>query len=236
LISVGGLIINPGTGLPGGPGYQYRILVSTNGGATWVPQTTPFTIAVEDLASATQTLVTVTPDPSGWCPYYDNFYSPPYKHVVADVLGYWPSAGDGQALFIVEARDGAMNPLGSTPSVTIQLDNTAPSDKIWITSGGGSCGEFKVGDKIDGGYWASDNEGLRALAFSVAPTIGGGTFTTTPNITTLTFEDGTWELNTAGMDPCGYVVYLQAYDRTIVSSSTPSGWMAEDFAGFCLKK
>src|SRR5262249_7112764 len=158
--SVGGLIINPGTGLPGGPGYQYRILVSTNGGATWLPQLNPFTIGVENLQNATQTLVTITPDPSGWCPYYENTFAPPFKHVVADVLGSWWSAGDAQASFIVEARDGMMNSLGASQSVTIQLDNTGPDDAIWITSAGGSCGEFKVGDTIDGAYWASDNEGL----------------------------------------------------------------------------
>lgn len=237
LISVGGLIINPGTGLPSGPGYQYRILVSTNGGATWVPQTTPFKIAVENLSNATQSIVTITPDPDGWCPYYENLYSPPYKHVVADVLGYWWSVGDGQAMFIVEARDGSMSPLGSSSSVTIQLDNTAPTADIEITSGGGSCADFKVGGTpVAGTYQATDNEGLRVLAFAVEPVMGGGTFTTTPGFTSLTFEDGTWSLNTTGMPPCGYVVYLQAYDRTIVNSSTDSGWMAEDFKGFCLKK
>jgi hypothetical protein len=233
-ISIGGLIINPLSGLPGGPGYEYRILVSVGGGP-WTPVTTQFTIGLENLQTATQTPITITPDPNGWCPYYENFYSPPYEHVVADVLGYWDSAGDGKAKFMVEARQGMIS-LGSTPSVTIQLDNTRPQDAIAITSGGGSCGDFKVGDTIVGSYWASDNEGLRALVFDVEPALGGGTFSTTPSITTLTFEDGTWQLNTTGMDPCGYVVHLEAYDRTIVDSSTPVGWSWPAFVGFCLKK
>jgi hypothetical protein len=59
---------------------------------------------------------------------------------------------------------------------------------------------------------------------------------TEQSITTLTFEDGTWQLDTTGMDPCGYVVHLETYDRTIVDSSTPVGWTRPGFVGFCLKK
>jgi hypothetical protein len=46
-------------------------------------------------------------------------------------------------------------------------------------------------------------------------------------------ENGDWTLDTTGMDPCGYVVRLRTWDRTIVSSN--GGWYCEDFVGFCLK-
>ena len=33
-----------------------------------------------------------------------------------------------------------------------------------------------------------------------------------------TGEAGNWTLNTAGMQKCGYVIFLRASDRTIVNS------------------
>jgi len=178
---------------------------------------------------------TLTPDLNGWMPYLEDHTGFPHEHVVADVLAYFASAGDGDVRFILEARDAMMNPLGSTPPIKVKLDNSPPDDAIWITSGGGSCGDFKIGDPIDGAYWASDNEGLGSLSFTVEPFIGGGTFTHAPTTSTLTFEDGTWQLDTTGMTACGYVIALETYDRTIVSD-TPVGWHKPAFVGFCLKK
>jgi hypothetical protein len=36
------------------------------------------------------------------------------------------------------------------------------------------------------------------------------------------------------MTPCGYVVYLNVWDRTIVNSGA-TGWHAADSDGFCLR-
>lgn len=56
---------------------------------------------------------------------------------------------------------------------------------------------------------------------------------TTPHYP-VPLSDGMWQLATAGMKPCGYVIRLGVYDRTIVNSGY-IGWYAEDTAGFCLE-
>jgi hypothetical protein len=234
-INFAGYVINPATDLPGGPGYQYRLLVSPDG-VNYTPVTTPFTATTMQLPSGIQTNVPQTPAADGWVPYLAMFSSgPPFTTVVGNILGYWQSAGDGQVWVKMEARDGLMNPLGSTAPKLIQLDNAAPVSAISITSGGGSCGDFKVGDTIVGSYSSSDNEALAGVSFSVEPTLGGGTFSWTPTLTTLTFQDGSWQLDTTGMSPCGYVVRLDGSDRTIVDSGYV-GWDGPAFTGFCLKK
>lgn len=50
----------------------------------------------------------------------------------------------------------------------------------------------------------------------------------------MTGEAGTWTLNTAGMDPCGYVLRLQASDRTNYDSTGNHLHMSYD-VGFCLE-
>lgn len=233
VVNFAGYVINPANDLPGGPGYQYRVLTSPDG-VNYTPVTTPFTATTMQLPSGIQANVPQHPDPSGWVPYLANLSSgPPYLTVVGNVLGYWQSAGDGRAWIKMEARDGLHNSLGSTPPKLIQLDNTPPTSMVSITSGGGSCGDFKEGDTISGSYSSSDNEALAGVGLSVEPS--GGAFSLTPVLTTPTYQEGTWKLNTEGMGTCGYVVRLDGYDRTIVNSGFV-GWDGPAFTGFCLKK
>jgi hypothetical protein len=233
-LNFAGYVINPATDLPGGPGYQYRLLTSPDG-FNYTPVTTPFTVTTMALPSGTQTNEPQTPDPTtGWVPYLANFSSgPPFLTVVGNILGYWQSAGNGQVWIRMEARDGLMNPLGSTVPKLVQLDNAAPESSVLITSAGGSCGEFKVGQKIEGEYSSTDNEALAGVGLQLEPP-KGGVFTLTPAITTATTQSGTWSLDTHGLDPCGYVVRLDGYDRTIVNSGYV-GWDGHAFEGFCLK-
>lgn len=235
LVNFAGYVINPANHLPGGPGYRYRLLTSSDG-VNYTPVTTPFTATTMQLPSGIQTNVSQIPDPGGWVPYLANFSSgPPFQTVVGNILGYWQSAGNAHVWLKMEARDGLSNPLGSTVPKLIQLDNTAPSAAVSITSGGGSCGDFKVGETIIGSYSASDNEALAGVGFSVEPSLGGGVFSWIPTVTTPTSQTGTWRLDTHGMNPCGYVVRFDGYDRTIVNSGWV-GWDGPAFTGFCLKK
>ena len=41
------------------------------------------------------------------------------------------------------------------------------------------------------------------------------------------------EIDTSALPPCGYVIHLTAYDRTIVDCGT--SWRDDDTVGFCLR-
>src|SRR5581483_7403273 len=104
---------------------------------------------------------TQTPDVDGWVPYLANLSSgPPFVTVVGNILGYVTTAGNAWLWIYVEAQDALSNPLGASTPKLIRLDNQAPVSTIEITSGGGSCGDFSVGDTITGAYSATDNEAL----------------------------------------------------------------------------
>jgi hypothetical protein len=232
-----GHIANP-SDFVGGAGAQmkYRIMISTDGGANYFPMNTTFTIWTTDLVGGiwqSQVPRTQTPDADGWYQYFEDITGPSMRFVAQNSLGYWPSAGDGTAHIYMEAKNSLGNPLGVTPTKLIQLDNTAPTCAISITSGGGSCGDFKVGvTTIDGIYSVTDNEHFGSARLILEP--GNIPITPVPTTTTATSQSGTWHLNTGGLSPCGYVVRLEGYDRTIVNSGWV-GWGTPIATGFCLK-
>jgi hypothetical protein len=229
-----GHVINPATGLFGGAGMRYRILVSTNGGATSTPMTEPFSVETWPLTSLLPSAVTQTPDPvTGWVDYLE---VSGVVDVVGNALGRWISSGNGQIWISMEAQQGGV-PLGSaTPWQLVQLDNTDPAVSIKITSGTGSCGEFHPGDLIEGSYSAADNENLTGVSIAVEPAMGGGVAPAQSLASeTLTTETGTWSLQTLPTtEPCGYVMVATATDNTIVDSDYIGLW-AQAFAGFCLR-
>ena len=55
-----------------------------------------------------------------------------------------------------------------------------------------------------------------------------------PDPSTGEVSNGIWQLNTAGMLPCGYVVVIHVSDRTIINSSS-IGWYNKASVGFCLE-
>ena len=131
-------------------------------------------------------------------------------------------------------------------NVIVRLDEVAPTCDVSITgfsSGGGpinpiaDCATVEVGMTIHGTYSVSD-EHFGTLALDVEPAgPAHGAAVNPPSrsypIVPTLGENGDWTLDTTGMDPCGYVVRLRTWDRTIVSSN--GGWYCEDFVGFCLK-
>jgi len=227
-----GHVINPATGLFGGAGMQYRILVSTNGGVTSTPMTQPFSIYL----SPSWVHVTQTPDPvTGWVNYYEQSG---VVDVVGNILGSWASSGDGQIWVSMEARQGGV-PVGTpTPWKLVQLDNTPPDPvTVAITSGAGSCGDFtQGGPAIVGSYSATDNENLRAVSIGVEPPMGVVPVKTVgPPPKTLVHEQGSWSLQTEPTtEPCGYVIIVTASDNTIVDSGY-IGLYTQAFVGFCLR-
>ena len=220
----------------GGPGIFYRIWIFSEG--SWSFMSTTFTVWTTTFGSPpvshVQTPQNIPGHGDGWYKVLEDIGGGGLTSVAQNTLGYWQSAGDGQAWIYMEARD-AIGDLGTPTALKlIQLDNTYPDDAISITSGGGSCGDFKIGDIITGDYSASDNEALSGVSFGLEPfpKAIAHVVTSPPS---LTFQAGTWSLDTSGLAPCGYVVRLDASDRAIVNS----GYVGHDtpaFTGFCLKK
>lgn len=160
--------------------------------------------------------------------------------VSGNTLAKWQTAGlTGTWKIRIEAKDAANN-IYPGNVVTVRLDNQAPQfppGSFKITSGGGSCADFVIGNVIEGEYAVTD-EHFGSLNLAVLPALGGN-FTspalprTYPTVPT-TGESGTWKLDTTGMPKCGYVIRLSAKDRTIVDSGG-IGFYNETFVGLCLR-
>lgn len=188
----------------------------------------------------------VTPDINGYAPYRDTLAN------LDQVLAHWSPPGDELWEIRLELATLGGTVIGSTIWHRIQVDNTAPRRRpasapfeppdvaceIHIDSGG-DCKDFNVATVIQGHFVARDLHfggfKLTTLPSSMAP---NPPTTGTPGTSqTGTFASGgdVWQLNTSGMKPCGYVVLLEVWDRTIVNS-VPGQHNHNFFdVGFCLR-
>ncbi len=133
-------------------------------------------------------------------------------------------------------------------NVKVRLDQDTPVPHVAITgfsTDGGvtyspaiNCATFEKGVWIKGTYSVSDAH-FGSLALTVEPASAANGATVNPSgraypVVPTGGEAGTWILDTSLMDPCGFVVRLDAYDRTIVGCG---GGPRHDFdtVGFCLK-
>jgi hypothetical protein len=150
---------------------------------------------------------------------------------------------------LVYAGLSVVCPDGSTRSVVaIELDEIAPDCDLAITGytrAGGplrvamDCDTFKVGDVIHGSYGVADEHagGFTLTVEPAGPAHGptllppGKTYPVLPTIG----ESASWTLDTTGMDPCGYIVRLWSWDRTIADGNG-SGWKCTQSVGFCLNR
>ncbi len=102
-----------------------------------------------------------------------------------------------------------------------------------------------MGTIIEGTYEAHDpgtsspNQHFSDLTLSVIPAGPANGASTSPSnlvypVISTNGVAGTWTLDTAGMDACGYVIRLVARDRTNVDSRGARLRMTYD-VGFCLE-
>jgi hypothetical protein len=205
------------------PGYWYRIQVrDVSAGGVWQPVVTPLLLTRWDGTTYFSNPI------NGYFPYQQ------YINNIENLLGNWFSAGDDLWEVQIEiVADSMGTPVpGAVPDLhMIQLDNTAPTASIDITTAGGDCGKFPVGTVLGGIFTARDTNfgsfGLGTLPFS-GPIVPSSGTVQTPVL------GSAWSLDTTGMKSCGYVVELTIADRSIVNSA----WGAHNFAsasvGFCL--
>ena len=115
----------------------------------------------------------------------------------------------------------------------IQLDNTPPQAVVHLDNNL-DCSRFNKGALLQGHYVAWDlNFGSFSLGSEPFPgpvSPSGGSTPTAP----LPSSGSAWGLDTTNMTPCGYVVELDVWDRSIVNSSPGSHNPASNSVGFCL--
>jgi hypothetical protein len=247
LVRIDGHIANPPDISQGASPLKYRILVRAVGSPAWQSLSNAFTIFRTQLLNGVWSFlpnIVQTVDADGYYDYQEDLAGGPLnpqRFVSNNVLGYWQTAGlSGLWQIRLEVKD-ALNNIYLSSIVSVFLDNEAPqipAGAFKITSPGGNCADFKIGDVIEGTYQVVDAH-FNALNLNVLPAMGGS-FTapvplprTYPTVST-NGEAGAWKLDTTGMPKCGYVVRLSATDRTIVNSAG-IGFYTEAFVGLCLR-
>lgn len=221
------------------PGMKYRVSVRKVGSSTPTRLTDP--IYPVDKFGVTHT---INPDGAGFFPYLTQDQNQ------LSLLAYWYTAGDDQWEMMLELADPLDIVLSTTPWYRIQLDNTAPKTSAQLApptidlhiDNGGDCKDFTVTTEIDGHFVAVDTYfgawSLQTLPSTITPP-PNEPVAFNPAISTTTetevYPGHQWKLVTTGMTPCGYVVMLQVWDRSIVGSFPGSHNYNHAEVGFCLR-
>jgi hypothetical protein len=207
-------------------GYTYKVEVTPAGGGAPTPVVNTLRLTRQDGTTYLQSANLATL----------RFDYRPFNENINSVLAQWDSTGDAQWQVRLSTYD-AMGNLVGTDMHMIQLDNTGPEATIDITTGLGNCGKFSIGSNLSGTFVARDIY-LGSYSLSVEPAINpAGVGVPNPSggsINTSVAPGDAWNLNTGGMQACGYVIRVSAVDRAIVNSQSV-GHHASDSAGFCLE-
>jgi hypothetical protein len=252
-VYIAGHIAYPTNSSAGVQALRYRVCVSNDGGATWQTLTVPFSVGLTQLQNGiwstlpdahqavdADSYYTYLEDLTGGGPDAQIF-------VTGNILYPWYTGGlTGTWQIKIEAKDpSVIGPIFHSDVKTIRLDQAAPTLGLDITSGGGVCADFNIGDQISGTYSAFD-EHFGGLTLRVEPSLGG-VFTApagTPGPSSIsrsyptvltTGEAGNWTLDTTGMPRCGYIIRLIASDRTIFNSGFV-GLSDDRVVGLCLRQ
>jgi len=233
-IEVTGLLFNA----PEMPPVRYRVMV-------WAPSTGSYQPCIREFDTFRTVLVgglpvdlplTQTPNASGWLDYYPTVYE--------DLLGVYVPAEKGLHRVKLQMEDPVTSLIVDSNVVAFMVDKGAPTVDVEITSGTGNCGVFSQGDVLAGTFSITD-EHCYSVSLSVTPAdeangtapiiVGSGGKSSLVYKAGLTCPttSGTWQLDTAIMDPCGYNIRIHGEDRTIVDSR----WFGRerwDIEGFCL--
>jgi len=163
----------------------------------------------------------------------------PVTQNVLNKLAQWSTSDDGLWEIRLRRYNGAGVWQDDTPWYRIRLDNTAP--KAQITIDGGACDKYAPGAEITGKFVARDLhfghfklDTLPASMSTPSPTTGTPPVSSGESQTALAGD--AWKLDTSGMPPCGYVVRVRVWDRTIRHSAIGHHNYNVDDKGFCLIK
>jgi hypothetical protein len=257
-VFITGRLTYPTNSSAGAAPLKYKVSVSADGGATWQDRTDTFSVGLTQVLDGVITFPSATQsvDADNYYQYREDLTGGPLDAQIfinGNILYKWNTSGlSGLWKIKIEAKDpSVVGPVFNSNVVTVRLDNTAPALTLNITSPGGNCADFTIGDQINGSYSAFDAH-LYSLSLVVEPTMGGK-FTAPPPVPAgppapslmpltrrypvplWTGEAGNFTLDTTGMPRCGYIIRLSASDRTIVNSGFV-GRGNSTVVGLCLRE
>ncbi len=240
---------------------EYRVRIKGPSDPSFQSFAKVFDVTVTTIFGGFMTIADVTQTPlGGWYEYIPQA-GPVFKSVAGNLLAPFRASENGLHQVFVQIREAGSGIILASSSIeAFYVDDTRPQVDVEITSGGGNCSKFKIGEVLVGTY-SMIEEHSRSLTLSVTPAAeaSGGHLAITSVIPaaplpaplpgptasnglsfaalTLTTNGaaGQWELDTTGMDPCGYNIRIHGEDRTIVNSGF-IGWEDVDIEGFCLEK
>lgn len=255
IITMSGIIANPAN-----LSLEYRVMVQGPSDAVAKAQTKNFGISVTTIIGGSVSFSSQTQIAAGdWFTYVPRNGPVVFRSVAENLLYVFQAAEQGLHTVYMQVREAGTAAILATSGVeAFFVDNSAPLADVTITSGGGNCSKFKVGEVLVGTYSMADVHaggltisvtpsgpaagGLLAItsvvpAAPLPPLLPGPTASNSlgyPLRLTTTGASGQWELDTSGMKPCGYNIRIDCSDRTIVNSSG-ANWQAADVEGFCLE-
>ncbi len=220
------------------PGMRYGITVEN----LTVPAPPVSLVNTFSVLDSTGTIV--TPQPATATPAHTYAYLSTALNPEL-ILARWLTTGDDLWRISLQLYNPFEVPIGAPVTHVVRLKNSGVQDcRIHIDpASGGDCNTFHVGDVIDGHFVCRDpylggytlhTEPFPAPAGQLTPT-GGSVPTPFAGPDPAPPPGGlAWQLDTQGMQPCGYIVRLQAVDRAIINSAwvghhaaAPVGWCLE---------
>jgi hypothetical protein len=232
-IAISGTITNA----PKPPGtLKYKVQYSESGKFNWHDITNQFRIWIRKNGVPSGFIDQIA-DSQGYFWYWKDLNPPVTTEVQDDILAQWITPvpeGDGlYDLRVLLYQPGAPAipaqkvPADNVPSeiVKVMLDNTQPNAAVSLDLG--PCTKYTVGDIITGTFTATDKH-IKQYTLSIEPgppsapnpptiTPTGDTYPTLipPGLTNAPFKVTTTDTTT----PCGYIVLLQVWDRTITDNN-----------------
>ena len=248
VIAICGHISNPPNDPDDFHKLKYKVQYKKSGAPNWQDITNTFRIWISKWDGVSWSMSHKDQSaPDGYYKYEEDLTAPIQHFVEGNVLAQWHTpVPDGDGLYEIRVllyKAGAPSVPGvpadhiASNVVKVKIDNTPPKAEVSLDAG--PCTKFKVGDTITGRFTATDvhvdNYSL-AVEPSVPspPTIVPPSSETYPTLPAPGRTNEQFKLKTtATTTPCGYVIHLHVWDRTIRNNSRPGNYNGATI-GLCL--
>lgn len=228
LIPITGLVPeHPDSNDISGAQLKYKIMLKRAGDpdSSFAPVMNSFKVLKNVISGGilNQTIVTQSPDVSGYYQYLVDYNAPTIVTVHGDLFGVLSLADSDVYEFYLETSAGYLS-----ERCRVKVDKNAPKDVHIKVNGSEDCGTLKKGTDITGTYSLADDENnCHSVSFEFITLRSGDSTTFKVDGVVKSFNSqipvpavgktGTWSMTTNNVRKCGYNIRLYAYDKTLYS-------------------